>query len=111
MKKLWKCGVCGYVHEGEEAPDYCPKCGAPKEKFIELGAEDAEKIIMSRRTNEIHMEIVNLAEMIAELAREGIEINLDPPCVTLFNQAIAESYVIKQRCIAEMEGHMKKGKW
>jgi rubredoxin len=111
MKKLWKCGVCGYVHEGEEAPDICPKCGAPKEKFIGLGTEDAEKIIMSRRTNEIHMEIVNLAERIAALAREGIEINLDPPCVALFNKAVAETYILKQRCIAEMEGHMKKGKW
>ncbi|MGE5614740.1 MAG: rubredoxin-like domain-containing protein [Bacillota bacterium] len=111
MKKLWKCSVCGYVHEGDEAPDYCPKCRASKDKFNELGAEDAEKIIKSRRTNEIHMEIVNLAERIAALAREGIEINLDPPCVALFKDAVAETYVIKQRSIAEMEGHMKKGKW
>lgn len=111
MKKLWKCSVCGYVHEGEEAPDICPKCGAPKVKFYELGPEDAEKIIKSRRTNEIHMEIVTLAERIAALAREGIGINLDPPCVALFNQAIEESYIIKQRSITEMEGHVKKGKW
>ncbi|MCX7884810.1 MAG: NADH peroxidase [Caloramator sp.] len=34
MKK-WVCTVCGYVHEGEVAPDKCPQCGAPKEKFIE----------------------------------------------------------------------------
>ena len=27
------CKVCGYVHEGEEAPDSCPVCKAPKEKF------------------------------------------------------------------------------
>ena len=32
MKK-WRCIVCGYVHEGEEAPDQCPICGAPKSKF------------------------------------------------------------------------------
>jgi rubrerythrin len=35
MKK-WKCGVCGYIHQGDEPPDHCPICGAPKEKFIEL---------------------------------------------------------------------------
>jgi len=29
MKK-WRCMVCGYVHEGESAPDKCPRCGAPK---------------------------------------------------------------------------------
>ena len=32
----FKCGVCGYIYDGAEAPDKCPKCGAPKEKFIKL---------------------------------------------------------------------------
>jgi rubrerythrin len=32
MKKF-VCGICGYVHEGNEAPDECPQCGAAKEKF------------------------------------------------------------------------------
>ena len=27
------CSVCGYVHEGDEAPDKGPVCQAPKEKF------------------------------------------------------------------------------
>ena len=27
------CTVCGYVHEGESAPDFCPVCKAPAEKF------------------------------------------------------------------------------
>ncbi len=29
----WVCSVCGYVHEGEEPPEQCPQCKAPKEKF------------------------------------------------------------------------------
>ena len=29
------CSVCGYVHEGDEAPEACPVCKAPKSKFIE----------------------------------------------------------------------------
>ena len=32
----WTCSVCGYVHEGPEAPDFCPQCKAPKEKFVEV---------------------------------------------------------------------------
>ena len=32
MKK-WICTVCGYTHEGETAPEKCPQCGAPQEKF------------------------------------------------------------------------------
>ena len=31
------CSVCGYVHEGPEAPDRCPQCKAPKEKFVAQG--------------------------------------------------------------------------
>ena len=27
------CSVCGYVHEGNSAPDKCPICGVPAEKF------------------------------------------------------------------------------
>ena len=36
MKKKFICTVCGYVHEGNEAPERCPQCKAPKEKFKEL---------------------------------------------------------------------------
>ena len=27
------CSVCGYVYEGEKAPEFCPVCKAPAEKF------------------------------------------------------------------------------
>ncbi|HAL01818.1 MAG TPA: NADH peroxidase [Lachnospiraceae bacterium] len=33
------CSVCGYVHEGDEAPDSCPICKAPKEKFVKQDDE------------------------------------------------------------------------
>ena len=35
MKKF-VCTVCGYVHEGEEAPQICPRCKQSKEKFKEV---------------------------------------------------------------------------
>ena len=34
MKK-WVCTVCGYVYEGENAPEKCPQCGVPASKFKE----------------------------------------------------------------------------
>lgn len=108
---LWKCSVCGYIHEGPEAPAKCPKCGAEAEKFSALAEEDAKKVVMSVRTNDIHMEIVKLANKLKALAEEGIEINLDPPCVALFKQAAAEAVIIKQRSKAEMAGHVSRGKW
>ncbi len=27
------CSVCGYVHEGDSAPEFCPQCKVPAEKF------------------------------------------------------------------------------
>lgn len=30
----WVCTVCGYVHEGDEAPAKCPVCKVPANKFI-----------------------------------------------------------------------------
>ena len=38
MKKF-VCTVCGYVHEGDAAPEKCPVCGAPAEKFVEQAGE------------------------------------------------------------------------
>jgi len=29
------CSVCGYVHEGTEAPEFCPQCKVPASKFVE----------------------------------------------------------------------------
>jgi predicted nucleic acid-binding Zn-ribbon protein len=108
---LWKCSVCGFIHEGDQAPEKCPKCGAPKEKFFVLPEEDAKKIFASDRTNDIHAEIIGLAMRIKDLANEGININLDPPCVSLFKQAKEEAWIIKQRSKAEIAGHVGKGKW
>ena len=38
MKKF-VCTICGYVHEGDDAPGKCPQCGAAKGKFIEKAPE------------------------------------------------------------------------
>ncbi|MBR7176949.1 MAG: NADH peroxidase, partial [Clostridia bacterium] len=28
------CSVCGYVHEGDSAPEFCPQCRVPASKFM-----------------------------------------------------------------------------
>lgn len=35
----WVCQVCGYVHEGDEAPEACPQCKAPASKFTKQEGE------------------------------------------------------------------------
>ena len=32
----WVCSVCGYVHEGDSAPERCPQCRVPAEKFNKM---------------------------------------------------------------------------
>ncbi len=36
MTKTWKCDLCGYVHNGDEAPQSCPVCGADISHFSAL---------------------------------------------------------------------------
>lgn len=38
MKK-WVCTVCGYIHEGETAPEECPVCKVGADKFEEMAGE------------------------------------------------------------------------
>lgn len=33
----WICKVCGYVHNGDAAPETCPQCGAPRARFNQEG--------------------------------------------------------------------------
>ena len=35
----WYCTVCGYVHEGPTAPEACPVCKAPADKFKPMDEE------------------------------------------------------------------------
>lgn len=37
--RRWKCTVCGYIHTGEEPPEECPVCKAPKDKFVEIDTD------------------------------------------------------------------------
>lgn len=38
MKK-WQCQLCGYIQEGDEAPERCPVCDAPHEQFALLNSD------------------------------------------------------------------------
>ena len=36
-KVIWRCRNCGYLHEGNEAPELCPACDHPQAHFELLG--------------------------------------------------------------------------
>lgn len=66
----WICKVCGYVHEGPEAPEFCPLCKAPKEKF-ELMAEGKTYADEHR---------VGVAKGVDERVIEGLRMNFTGEC-------------------------------
>ena len=69
MKK-WVCPVCGYVHEGDTAPDKCPQCGVPGAKFTEQKGE------MSWAAEHV----VGVAKGVDEKIIEGLRANFNGEC-------------------------------
>lgn len=108
---MWKCGVCGYIHDGEAAPVNCPKCGATQDKFAALEADAAELIKRSRYTNQLLAAVMGFGEELEILALEGIEDDLDPSCVSLFKYAQKAAVELQQNAKAEIQGHISRGKW
>ncbi|MGC9332745.1 MAG: rubredoxin-like domain-containing protein [Anaerolineae bacterium] len=108
---MWQCSVCGYVWDGDEAPEQCLKCGAKQDRFTLLEDKAADLIERARYTNSLHMQIYALLEEVMAIAEEGLDDNLDPGCNKIFEQALGQSEFLQQSIKAELQGHMKKGKW
>jgi len=69
--KKFKCKVCGYVHEGDKAPEKCPMCQAPQSEFeeiVEAGAEAAAPAKKVLNTNSNVYTIVYAAVMVIIVA-------------------------------------------
>ena len=69
MKKF-VCTVCGYVHEGDSAPEFCPICKAPAEKFKE---QSGEKTWAAEH-------VVGVAKGVDEEILKGLRMNFEGEC-------------------------------
>jgi rubredoxin len=110
MKKF-RCTVCNFIYEGEDAPDKCPRCGSPKEKYEQIPEEKVKLIERSRLSNGLHMHLATLLEEVTQVATKGINDNLDPACVAIFTKAKDEAHLLRQFIKAEIQVHIGKGKW
>ncbi len=74
MKKF-VCTVCGYIHEGDSAPEVCPVCGVGADKFVEksdsLSFADEHRIGIVK---DIDPEVV-----------EGLRANFIGECISYFH--------------------------
>ena len=64
------CSVCGYVHEGDSAPEKCPLCKVPAEKFTK---QAEEKVLAAEH-------VVGVAKGAPMDIIEGLRANYEAEC-------------------------------
>ena len=67
----WVCSVCGYTHEGDAAPEKCPQCGVPAEKFNEVKEGEMEWAAEH---------VVGIAKGVDEEIVQGLRDNFNGEC-------------------------------
>ncbi len=83
------CSVCGYVYEGDKAPEKCPVCGVGADKFIAQGGED--KVWAAEH-------VVGVAQGVPEDILQGLRDCYNGECaevgmyLAMSRQAIREGY-------------------
>lgn len=84
------CTICGYVYEGDAAPEKCPQCKAPAEKFKVMD-ESAEKVWADEHR-------VGIAKDLDPRVVEGLRENFNGECtevgmyLAMSRQADREGY-------------------
>lgn len=101
MKKF-VCAICGYVHEGDSAPEKCPQCGAPASKFTEAkeqgGVEWADQ------------HVVGVAKGVDAEIIEGLNQNFTGEC-TEVGMYLAMARVAYREGYAEIGAYWEKAAW
>ncbi len=91
MNKKFRCTVCGYIHEGNDAPDFCPQCKAPKAKFVEVKEEAGKRVYADGH-------VIGVAKGCDEEIMEGLKANFMGECtevgmyLAMSRQADREGY-------------------
>ena len=65
------CPVCGYVHEGDTPPEFCPQCKVPGEKF---------KLVESTEKTWAAEHVLGVAKGVDERIIEGLRANFEGEC-------------------------------
>ena len=90
MKKF-VCPVCGYVHEGDSAPEKCPQCGVSGSKFTVMENEGLNFVCE-------HVIGVGAKDKVDSEVYDGLKANFEGECtevgmyIAMSRQAIREGY-------------------
>lgn len=67
----FRCTVCGYIAEGDAAPEFCPQCKAPASKFVVV-----EEGVMSWAAEHV----IGVAKGVDPRIIEGLQMNFAGEC-------------------------------
>ena len=94
------CSVCGYVYEGEKAPEFCPVCKAPAEKFT---VQAGEKVWASEH-------VVGVAQGASEDIMADLRANFEGEC-TEVGMYLAMARVAHREGYPEIGLYYEKAAW
>ena len=100
MKK-WRCKVCGEVVVGEHAPEKCPLCKAPTEKFEE---------VVENKLDWAAEHIVGVAKDAPEEIKEGLRANFNGECMEV-GMYLAMARVAHREGYPEIGLYWEKAAW
>ena len=66
------CKVCGYIHEGDAAPERCPQCGVPSTKFEE---------VVEKKLSWATEHVVGITEGVSEDIINDLRANFNGECM------------------------------
>ncbi len=91
MKRKFVCPVCGYVYEGESAPEKCPQCGVPGSRFTEVKENEHNYVCE-------HVIGIGAKDKVDAEVYDGLKANFEGECtevgmyIAMSRQAIREGY-------------------
>ena len=94
------CTVCGYVHEGESAPEQCPVCKVGAEKFVE---QTGEKVWAAEH-------VVGVAKGVSEDILMDLRANFEGEC-TEVGMYLAMARVAHREGYPEIGLYWEKAAW
>ena len=97
----WVCTVCGYVHEGPEAPAECPVCHVGADKFIKQ--EEG-------KTEWANQHVVGVAKGVDEEIIEGLRANFEGECSEV-GMYLAMARVAHREGYPEIGLYWEKAAW
>ena len=99
--KKFVCSVCGYVHEGDCAPEKCPQCKVPADKFNEV--KETERVWAAEH-------VVGVAQGAPEEIIEGLRANFMGEC-TEVGMYLAMARVAHREGYPEIGLYWEKAAW